>query len=120
VIRRGFWLAAGAVLGVTGYRKATRLARAVVPAGRPARPGVLTRPPEPPPRRRPPLLLTSRQVLRGAARAGRSAAQGAAFARDVRDGMAEYLDRHAQGAGRTLESQHGRQATAGQRGRPAR
>ena len=118
MIRRGFWLAAGAVLGVTGYRKATRLARAVVPAGRPARTGVLTLAPEPP-RRRPP-LLTSRQVLRGAARAGRSAAQGAAFARDVRDGMAEYLDRHAQGAGRTLESQHGRQATAGQRGRPAR
>ena len=117
MIRRGFWLAAGAVLGVTGYRKATRLARTVVPAGRPARTGVLTLAPEPP--RRPP-LLTSRQVLRGAARAGRSAAQGAAFARDVRDGMAEYLDRHAQGAGRTLESQHGRQATAGQRGRPAR
>jgi hypothetical protein len=116
VIRRGFWLTAGAVLGVTGYRRATRLARAVVPASRPATTGVLTLAPEPL-RRRP--LLTSRQVLRGAARAGRSAAQGAAFARDVRDGMAEYLDRHAQGAGRTLGSQQGRQAPAG-RGRPAR
>ncbi len=27
MIRRGFWLATGAVLGVTGYRRATRLAR---------------------------------------------------------------------------------------------
>jgi isoaspartyl peptidase/L-asparaginase-like protein (Ntn-hydrolase superfamily) len=27
MMRRGFWLAAGAVLGVTGYRRATRLAR---------------------------------------------------------------------------------------------
>jgi hypothetical protein len=118
VIRRGFWLLAGAVLGVTGYRKASQLARAVVPAGRPARTGVLTLAPQSLRDRRP--LLTSRQILSGAARAGRSAAQGAAFARDVRDGMAEYLDRHGQGSGRTLESQQGRQAPAGRRGRPAR
>ncbi|HEU5418261.1 MAG TPA: hypothetical protein VFV41_11280 [Streptosporangiaceae bacterium] len=117
MIRRGFWLVAGAVLGVTGYRKASQLARAV-PASRPARTGVLTLAPRPLRARRP--LLSGRQVLRGAARAGRSAAQGAAFARDVRDGMAEYLDRHGPAAGRTLESQRGRQAPAGQRGRPAR
>jgi hypothetical protein len=117
VIRRGFWLVAGAVLGVTGYRKASQLARAVVPASRPAQTGVLTLAPQPP-RRRP--LLTSGQILRGAARAGRSAAQGAAFARDVKDGVAEYLDRNGPAPGRTLESQRGRQSPAGQRGRPAR
>jgi len=65
-------------------------------------------------------LLTSRQILSGAARAGRTAARGAVFARDVRDGMAEYLDRHGQGSGRTLGSQRGRHAPQGRRGRPAR
>ncbi len=33
MIRRGFWLVAGAVLGVTGYRKATRLARTLTRQG---------------------------------------------------------------------------------------
>ncbi len=33
MIRRGFWLFAGAVLGVTGYRKATRLARTLTGQG---------------------------------------------------------------------------------------
>jgi hypothetical protein len=32
MIRRGFWLAAGAVLGVTGYRRASRLAHKLRPA----------------------------------------------------------------------------------------
>lgn len=118
MIRRGFWLVTGAVLGVTGYRKASQLAQAVGPASRPAPAGVLALAPQPLRARR--RLLTSRQVLRGAARAGRSAAEGAAFARDVRDGVAEYLDRHGPGSGRTLESQQGRQAPAGQRSRPAR
>ena len=36
VIRRLFWLLAGALLGVTGYRRATRLARSLRP-GSPAR-----------------------------------------------------------------------------------
>ena len=34
MIRRLFWLALGAVLGVTGYRKATALARSLRPAPR--------------------------------------------------------------------------------------
>ena len=34
MIRRMFWLTLGAVLGVTGYRKATALARALRPAPR--------------------------------------------------------------------------------------
>jgi hypothetical protein len=36
MIRRGFWLLAGAALGVAGYRKASRLARTVT--GGPAAP----------------------------------------------------------------------------------
>jgi hypothetical protein len=38
MIRRGFWLVAGAALGVAGYRKVSRLARAVTggPAAPPA------------------------------------------------------------------------------------
>jgi hypothetical protein len=34
VIRRLFWLALGAVLGVTGYRRATRLVRSIAPGPR--------------------------------------------------------------------------------------
>jgi hypothetical protein len=112
MIRRGIWLAAGAVLGITGYRRASRLARSLVPARSSAgRAGTSTarltaRPP----------ALTSRQVLAGAARAGRYAAGTAAFVRDVRDGMAEYLDRHDRDAHRSLEGQQG--PAAGRRPAP--
>jgi len=34
VIRRLFWLTLGAVLGVTGYRRATRLVRSIAPGPR--------------------------------------------------------------------------------------
>jgi hypothetical protein len=64
VIRRGFWLIVGAALGVTGYRKATRFARA----------------------------LTSQPVPRRAKTAAAGLASAAGFAADVRDGMAEYWD----------------------------
>jgi hypothetical protein len=56
VIRRGFWLVAGAVLGISGYRRLTRLVNA--------------------------------------GKADRRAAGSAAFVRDVRAGMADYMDRH--------------------------
>ena len=36
MIRRLFWLLLGAVLGVTGYRRATALARSLRPAPRPS------------------------------------------------------------------------------------
>ena len=36
MIRRLFWLVLGAVLGVTGYRKATAFARSLRPARRPS------------------------------------------------------------------------------------
>ncbi len=85
MIRRGFWLAAGAVLGVTGYRKATRLARGL--AGQ------------------------------SPAQRARSAAGGlvsaTSFARDVRDGMAEYWDLH-----RTLGNASEQASDGGRQARP--
>jgi hypothetical protein len=110
MIRRGVWLVVGAAVGVSGYRRVSRLARSVVPSAAgtqvaPRAAGLV--------RRRP--ALSSRQVLAGAARAGRSTAEGVAFVRDVRDGMAEYLDRQAQLTGRTLESQQGRPSPGHQR-----
>ncbi len=120
-MRRGLWLAAGAVLGVAGYRRATRLvddllrggSRGVVPtaqhggdsgsawrrrvggsatvsaaAGHPdsARQSALGRP---------------------ASTAARIAAS-AVFVRDVRDGMAEYLELHHRELARNLGSRSNR------------
>jgi hypothetical protein len=107
MIRRGFWLVAGAAIGVTGYRKASRLVHSVWPARPPlpARPGAALVPAGAAPR---PPVITGRSVLAAAAAAGRGTAQGVAFARDVREGMAEYLERQGVQTGRTLDSQRGR------------
>jgi hypothetical protein len=79
MMRRLFWIIVGALLGVTGYRRISRLARALTPGGR--------------------------RDERGIPR-GRDWARGAAlFARDVREGMELYTDRHPKLAGRTLEGQ---------------
>ncbi len=77
MIGRLGWLAAGVVLGVTGYRRASRLARSVRPAGIAARWSWPASGPEPPrpgsaPGRAPP----------PAGQRGLGP-----FARDVRDGM---------------------------------
>jgi hypothetical protein len=63
VIRRIIWLGLGAVLGVTGYRRITKLARALEPRA-------------------------------AAVTSSKRAAGAVAFMRDVRTGMAEYLDAH--------------------------
>jgi len=76
VIGRFCWLLAGAVLGVTGYRRASRLIRSLCPGG----------------------LAAGR---RGAA--GRLGL--APFTRDVRDGMEMYLDRHSAPSRPILEDQ---------------
>jgi hypothetical protein len=105
MIRRGFWVAVGAAIGVSGYRRASRLARTVFPA----RPGgaLVTGPAG----RGRPTVITGRSLLAAAASAGRGTAQGVAFARDVREGVAEYLDRQGEQAGRTLDSQRSGQRT---------
>ena len=103
MIRRGFWVAVGAAIGVSGYRRASRVARTVFPA----RPGsaLVTGPAG----RARPAVITGRGLLAAAASAGRGTAQGVAFARDVREGVAEYLEGQGDQAGRTLDSQRGRQ-----------
>jgi len=83
-MRRSFWAIAGALLGVTGYRRAVRLGRAVgIGGGRGAQPRA----------------RRSRDFKRGWTRSA------VLFARDVRDGMEIYTDRHPRLAGRTLERQ---------------
>jgi hypothetical protein len=86
MIRRLFWLIAGVLLGVTGYRRLTRLARAIAPGGAGGRRAVA------------PARPHGRELVRGAA----------AFAHDVREGMELYTDRHPRLAGRTLEGQQTR------------
>jgi hypothetical protein len=98
MIRRLTWLVLGAVLGITGYRKAARLLR-----GRPA-------PAELGGDRRRALVPSARRLGAGST----------SFVRDVRVGMAEYLDAHgayldrqARRLGNTLVGQQARQAVAG-------
>jgi hypothetical protein len=102
VIRRCLWLVLGAVLGVTGYRRATRLARAMVPGHGPLRHGPLRR-----------AGLGTLRTLSGRERAGGAAG----FMQDVREGRAEYLDRHPLHRGRTLEGQRIREQHPHETGR---
>ncbi len=88
-MRRLFWASAGAVLGVTAYRRVGRLARAVSASGRPA-------------------ATPGRGEMPGAGLPAGWARGAAQFARDVRDGMELYTDRHPGLAGRTLEGQQAR------------
>jgi hypothetical protein len=127
MMRRGFWLVTGAVLGVTGYRKATRLARTITGAPVPSRslppgpravspvPGAAPPAPLPIPAAPRAVPPASRALGLAALRQVRSAAS---FARDVRDGMADYRDLHGRQLGRSLGSPPGR-ATSGrhERGR---
>jgi len=131
MIRRGFWLLAGAALGVSGYRKASRLMQAVTGHGllggpvatqqravqRPApahaiRSGRAQRQLVPPFAAVPAQLagksapVQSTRVT-GAARIAAAAARATAaagFVRDVREGMAEYWDLHRNESDRTLGS----------------
>ncbi len=99
MIRRGFWLAAGAVLGVAGYRRVTRLAKVLAV---PRSPGHLPGP----------ARTAGPQMLAPPSRPGSQVARAVAtarFIRDVRDGMAEYRDLHRRAPdptarGRTLDS----------------
>lgn len=102
MIRRAFWLVLGAALGITGYRRLDRLASSIAPrwlrtgtqeatglgrraALRPARPDAL------PAGHCPAIPAAQRSTKR--------------FLSDVREGMAEYIDRHPGRSGNTLEGQ---------------
>jgi hypothetical protein len=117
MIRRGFWLATGAALGVLGYRRATRLARELgfgldspVAAGR-ARQHDDSR------HVRDSDTLTGHPRHRAPARPRgtlASVASAVVFVRDVREGMAEYWSLHRGELTRTLGSRSDRAAS----GRP--
>ncbi|MHB1877619.1 MAG: hypothetical protein ACYCPF_22525 [Streptosporangiaceae bacterium] len=109
MIRRGFWLAAGAFLGVTGYRKLARAARsaavpgrALAPAGQRQAAGSAGRDPA--------VAWEQSLAVRAAVAIGRDTG---AFLRDVRIGMAEYMDRHSGRSGNTLVTQRARASVAG-------
>jgi hypothetical protein len=74
MIRRSFWLASGAVLGIAGYRRVTRAAKALLPQGD--------------------LLGQLNRRPGRATPASRAGTESIEFVRDVRTGMADYLDRH--------------------------
>ena len=99
MIRRGFWLATGAVLGVAGYRKASRLARDLTrgalggpAAASPARRRLAAPQAAGPedlavlPRQQTPRQRATPPVARVAA--------AASFIKDVRDGAADYMELH--------------------------
>jgi hypothetical protein len=77
VIRRGFWLLAGAAGGIMGYRRVSSLSRQVSETlgARPKRPGAVKR-------------HWARETIR--------------FTRDVREGMDLYFDRQQARSAHTL------------------
>jgi hypothetical protein len=113
MIRRSVWLGLGAVLGIASYRRAARLVRSVTPA--------LPAPPQRAELPAPEHSVAGQIAARLAIRSARAIGAGtASFARDVRAGMAEYLDssdeymnRHAGRLGNTLVGQRARAVRAG-------
>jgi len=96
VIRRGFWLSAGAVTGIVAYRRASAVGRQVssrlnLGTGRAAGTGVGPSAP----------LISVRRTRRAAVRAARETYR---FTRDVREGMELYMARHSEPAGSTLRT----------------
>jgi hypothetical protein len=89
MIRRGFWLAAGAVTGIYGYRRVSAVGRRLS--------GKLTgRDPASPAHSRPTAIRLAREAFR--------------FSRDVREGMDLYMAKHSAPAGSTLMTDHDRDA----------
>jgi hypothetical protein len=97
MIRRGFWLTAGAVSGIWGYRRVAaagrRVSASLTPGGT--------------------LKLTDTRAGAGARSASRRASRGAVtlaretyrFTRDVREGMELYTARRPAPAGSTLSTE---------------
>ena len=94
MIRRGFWLTAGAVTGIWGYRRVAaaglRVSASLTPGGTvklaDTRAGTRT---------------ASRRARRGAIALTRESYR---FSRDVREGMELYMARHPAPAGSTLST----------------
>ena len=105
MIRRGFWLAAGAATGIYGYRRVSAVGRRLSASLNPAEPAAA--------------LTQSARSARNArnarsARLARRGGRGAIglaretyrFTRDVREGMDLYMARHSAPAGSTLDTNH--------------
>jgi len=99
VIRRGFWLAAGAAVGIYGYRRVSDVGRRLSASLIPAEPATA--------------LTQGARSARSAqlARQGRRTAIRAAretyrFPRDVREGMDLYMARHSEPPDSTLDTNH--------------
>jgi hypothetical protein len=99
VIRRGFWLAAGAATGIYGYRRVSAVGRRLSASLVPAEPAAA--------------LIQGARSARSAqlARQGRRTAIRAAretyrFTRDVREGMDLYMARHSGPPDPTLNTNH--------------
>jgi hypothetical protein len=103
MIRRGFWLAAGAATGIYGYRRVSAVGRRLSASLNPAGPS---------PSLTPAARLTpeAKQGPGQRARLARQGRRGALslaretfrFTRDVREGMELYMARHSAPAGSTL------------------
>ena len=95
MIRSVFWLSLGAAVGVSGYRKLTRLARAVSPpraqeSARSWGAGPVQSPPSVQSLATLPAVPSTNARVPWPVRLARGAAATAEFARDVRDGMRIY------------------------------
>jgi hypothetical protein len=89
MIRRGFWLTAGAVTGIYGYRRVSAIGRRLSASLNPAGPGVG-------PSREARMARAASRGRRGALNAARETYR---FTRDVREGMELYTARHPTPAG---------------------
>jgi hypothetical protein len=96
VIRRGFWLAAGAATGIYGYRRVSAVGRRVSASLNPAPPAAaLTQ-----------SAQSARLARQGRRTAIRAARETYRFTRDVREGMDLYMARRSEPPDSTLNIDH--------------
>ena len=99
MIRRGFWLTAGAVTGIYGYRRVSAVGRRLSAS---LTPGPASRPrARSSSRGRRRARVTGRRARRGAIALARETYR---FTRDVREGMELYWLAHSAPAGSTLST----------------
>ena len=105
MIRRSFWLAAGAATGIYGYRRVSAVGRRLSASLNPAEPATA-------PTRSARSVQSARSTrsARLARRGGRGAIGLARetyrFSRDVREGMDLYMARHSEPPDSTLDTNH--------------
>jgi hypothetical protein len=111
VIRRGFWLAAGAATGIYGYRRVSavgrRLSASLIPAEPAAALSQSARSVQSARSAQSAQSARSAQLARqGRRTAIRVARETYRFTRDVREGMDLYMARHSEPPDSTLNTNH--------------